>query len=63
MAWVGSALLALAAMALAWPGLVVVPLAAIFVWTGVSLLIRARELRAAGRTARENDAADHVEIR
>ena len=63
MAWVGAALLALAAMSLLWPVLVVVPLAVIFVWTGVSLLIRARELRASPATPRENDGADSGDTR
>lgn len=46
---VALAFLTLAMIAIAWPLAVVLPLAVLALWCGISLLARARELRAAGR--------------
>ena len=49
MTGVALAFLALAAIAILWPLAIALPLALLACWSAVSLLIRARELRAAGR--------------
>lgn len=51
MAGAGAALLVLAMIAVVWPRLVVAPFALIATWIAVSLLARARRLRAAGQDA------------
>ncbi|OGA38849.1 MAG: cardiolipin synthase B [Betaproteobacteria bacterium RIFCSPLOWO2_12_FULL_62_13] len=52
---VAVALLAFAAVALLWPLVVGVPLALLAAWVAVSLLVRSRELRAAGRREAEEE--------
>lgn len=56
MTGMGAVLLAVAAVALIWPLVVVVPLALIAVWIAVSLLARAHRLRSAAR--RDASAVD-----
>lgn len=52
----GVALLVLAAVSVLWPLVVAVPLAVLAVWVAVSSLVRARELRAAGRREADEES-------
>lgn len=49
MTGVALAFLVLAAIGLLWPLAIAPPLALLAFWSAISLLVRARELRAAGR--------------
>ncbi|OGA54248.1 MAG: cardiolipin synthase B [Betaproteobacteria bacterium RIFCSPLOWO2_12_FULL_62_58] len=54
---VGVALLVFAAVTVSWPLLVAVPLALLAAWVAVSFLVRAHELRNAGKRAEEEGRA------
>jgi ABC-type microcin C transport system permease subunit YejE len=54
---VGVALLAFATVTVLWPLLLAVPLALLSAWVALSFLVRAHELRQAGKRAEEEGRA------